>query len=248
MTAIEWTDETWNPWVGCDRIAPECDNCYAAVLAKRRLRPEHAAASPWDGRIVRNAESVRTAPLGWKRGRMVFTCSISDFWHESRPLDWLAEALDVIEATPQHTFQILTKRPGNILRHLGALGRRWPRNAWCGVTVGHSDSLPLLKPLRRIDAPLRFLSCEPLLDPVLPDLAGVGWVIAGGESERGARPWNLAWMRALIAHCRDGDVPVFVKQLGARPIQDGARLTLRDRKGGEPAEWPPDLRVREWPR
>jgi protein gp37 len=140
---------------------------------------------------------------------------MSDFWHEAVPLPWLDEALNVIEATPHHTYQILSKRPGNITRRLAALNRPLPRNIWLGVTIGQSKSLPLLKPLLRIDATLRFLSCEPLLTG-LPDLRldGIGWVIGGGQSGRGAALCNPTWMRALRDTCVAASVPFFLKQWG----------------------------------
>src|SRR5690348_15981011 len=117
---------------------------------------------------------------------------MSDFWHESVPLEWLAAALDVIEATPHLIYQILIKRPANALRKLDDLNRKLPRNVWFGVTIGDPQSLPLLKPLRRIDAMLKFLSVEPLLAPVASRLVldDIGWVICGGQSGRGARPCN----------------------------------------------------------
>jgi protein gp37 len=175
MTKIKWTNKTWNPWWGCRKIAPECDHCYAASFASRPL-PVHKAHAgvaergEWSGKITRSSPTVWNAPLRWPAGSLVFTCSMSDFWHEDVPLDWLAEALDVIEATPALTYQILTNRPGNLARKLTALNRSLPDNVWIGATVGHIDSLPVLKPLRRVAAKLRFLSVEPLLMPMVPGL------------------------------------------------------------------------------
>ena len=220
MTKIEWTDESWNPWIGCDKIAPECDHCYAAVNASRRLHAQHvgtAAKREWTGAINRNSPSVWQAPFHYpRRVRRVFTCSISDFWHERVPLEWLDEALDVMEATPHLTYQVLTKRPGNIARKLAALKRRLPTNAWAGATIGDPKSLPLLKPLRRIDATVRFLSVEPLLAPMVPglDLDGIGWVITGGESGNHARPCNPDWVRAVRDLCVANGVAFFFKQWG----------------------------------
>jgi protein gp37 len=141
---------------------------------------------------------------------------MSDFWHERVPLEWLDEALDVIEATPHLTYQILTKRPGNIARKLADLKRTLPKNVWIGATIGHPKSLPLLKPLRRVKASLRFLSVEPLLAPMVPglDLDGIGWVIAGGESGHHARPCDPDWMRAVRDLCVAHRVPLFLKQWG----------------------------------
>jgi protein gp37 len=219
VTKIEWTDYTWNPWWGCDKIAPECDHCYAAMFASRGLHRVHAGVAvkgDWVGIITRSGPKVWRAPFAWHHPARVFTCSMSDFWHEKVDLALVDEALDVIEATPHLTYQILTKRPGNVQRRLEHLRRRLPPNVWIGATVGHPQSLPLLKPLRRIEATLRFLSVEPLLGPMVPglDLSGIGWVICGGESGHYARPCDRAWMRPVRDLCVSADVPFFLKQWG----------------------------------
>jgi protein gp37 len=154
-TKIEWTDHTWNPCWGCDKIAPGCNHCYAAIFASHALHAVHvgvAAKGEWTGLITRSGPKVWQAPFGWRKPARAFTCSMADFWHEDVPPEWLDEALSIIEATPHLTYQLLTKRPGNVARKLAALNRRWPQNAWAGVTIGHPKSLRLLKPLRRIDA------------------------------------------------------------------------------------------------
>jgi protein gp37 len=217
MSRIEWTDRTWNPWHGCDAIAPECDHCYAAVLDSRGMHKHLrgvAADGKWTGQIMTNSENVWAAPTTWKACK-VFTCSMSDFWHESVPLSWLDRALDVIAGTPHLTYQVLTKRPGNIARKLADLRRTLPDNVWLGVTIGHSQSLPSLKPLLRIEARVRFLSCEPLLT-TLPglDLAGIQWLIGGGESGRNARVTDPDWMRDLRDRCVASSTAFFLKQWG----------------------------------
>jgi protein gp37 len=218
MTKIEWTDFTWNPWWGCSKIALECDNCYAAIFASRGLHSVHvgvAGKGEWTGIITRSGEKVWQAPYKWHKPALVFTCSMSDFFHEAVPLDWLDDAFDVIERTPHLTYQILTKRPGNIARRLEWLRRRLPANVWIGATVGHPKSLPLLKPLRRVDATVRFLSVEPLLAPMEGlDLDGIGWVIGGGESGHHARYCDPEWMRAVRDLCIERQVPFFLKQWG----------------------------------
>jgi protein gp37 len=154
---------------------------------------------------------------------------MSDFWHEAVPLAWLDEALAVIERTPHLTYQVLTKRPGNIQRKLDALNRHLPENIWLGATIGHPKSLPLLKPLLRVDAAnLRFLSCEPLLAD-LTDLSlnGVGWVIGGGQSGHGAAICNPDWMRRLRDKCSTECIPFFLKQWGtweSNPTAPSAEL------------------------
>jgi len=144
---------------------------------------------------------------------------MSDFWHERVPLDWLDEALSVIEKTPHLAYQILTKRPGNIARKLAALDRRLSPNVWAGTSVGHLRSLAAIKPLRLADVTVRFLSVEPLLEPMVPglDLDGIDWVIAGGESGHHARPCNPDWVRAVRDLCVERGVPFFFKQWGMWP-------------------------------
>jgi len=121
MTKIEWSNKTWNPWIGCRKIAPECDHCYAATFASHGLHTAHSGAGEHGdrtGAIIRNSPNVWTEPFKWRAGWRVFTCSMSDFWHESVPLPMLDEALAVIDETPRLTYQILTKRPGNVGRKL----------------------------------------------------------------------------------------------------------------------------------
>jgi protein gp37 len=231
MTKIEWTDKTWNPWWGCSEIAPECGTdggrCYAAVIASRGLIPEHkgiARGGIWSGRVSHSSESVWEAPFSYPHqsrvrpggSTLVFTCSMSDFWHEDVPLGWLVNALDIIQATPHLIYQVLTKRPATALRKLEKLNRVLPRNVWFGVTIGHPQSLPLLKPLRRVDATLKFLSVEPLLAPMVPGLVldEIGWVICGGQSGTGARPCDPDWVRTVRDLCLSHDVPFFLKQWG----------------------------------
>jgi protein gp37 len=217
-STIEWTDYTWNPWWGCEKIAPECDHCYAASFASRGLHAAHAGVAKngnWTGNITRSRENVWQAPFAWREGR-VFTCSMSDFFHEDAPLEWLSEALNVIEQTPKLTYQVLTKRPGNVRRRLRKLRRQLPDNVHLGVTIGHEKSLRLLKPFKKVQASLRFLSCEPLLTPLAAelDLEGIGWVIAGGESGPKARRCKPRWVRDLRDLCQTVGVPFFLKQWG----------------------------------
>jgi protein gp37 len=245
-TKIEWTDRTWNPWWGCGEIAPECgihgggDHglCYAAVFAGREMHKVHAGVAKggtWTGKITRSGDVVWKEPFTWRSGR-VFTCSMSDFWHGDVPLDALAEALDTIDRTPRLTYQILSKRPGNIARRLADLKRGLPANAWIGVSIGHVKSLPLLKPLLRIDATVKFPSCEPLLTSLVPglDLTGIDWVIRGGQSGHNAAITDPDWIRALCDLCIAEPVPFFLKQWGrweSNPTPKSEELDLKA-KGG----------------
>jgi protein gp37 len=352
-TGIQWTDATWNPlrarhretgaegWA-CVRVSDGCKHCYAATLNESRrwnrgtgldyTVPALAQVEPYLD------EATLTQPLRWRKPRRIFVCSMTDLFGE-----WVTDAeidrvFGVMAATPQHTYQVLTKRPERMREYVArapkddserfavidnssgahfrvdrwsaefekvrALNprehpeewdpREWPLpNVWLGTSVEDQERadgrIPLL-----LDTPaaIRFLSCEPLLGPVdlerIPTLRGrelgalsgieysmettevirewptVDWVIVGGESGPGARPFDLAWARSLVRQCQDAGVPVFVKQLGSRPGEQvhaagwcdesqkfsctgfhGPRL--KHNHGGNPGEWPEDLRVREWP-
>jgi protein gp37 len=151
---------------------------------------------------------------------------MADFWHEAVPLEWLNEALDVIEATPLLHYLLLSKRPGNINRKLAELNRKLPANVWAGATIGHPKSLPLLKPLGRVNASIRFLSVEPLLAPMVPglDRAGIDWVICGGESGHNPRPCNPEWVRSVRDLCIAHGTPFFFKQWGGTNKKAAGRV------------------------
>lgn len=321
MTKIEWTDATYNPIVGCAAVSPGCAHCYAAGVARRGMQPAHVGLvnqrGHWTGE-VRLLHERLAEPLHWRKPRRVFVCSMSDLFHDDVPDDFIDRVFAVMALAPQHTFQVLTKRPDRMRKWFDPIGgvmRRdfvgvhaargssrmppfdWPLfNVWLGVSCEDQqradERIPLLL---QTPAAVRFVSAEPLLGPVDLRLtagktctctgscrgrAGLGigwrcaldegkridWVIVGGESGPGARPCNVAWIRSIVEQCRGASVPVFVKQLGGnnvvshdvfdppKPLRNGrflrervVRLPLRDRKGGNPDEWPADLRVREWP-
>ena len=333
-TTIEWTDKTWNPVRGCRRVSPGCENCYAERVAHRFSGPGQPYAGltvlgskgpRWAGHAVTVPEKL-DEPLRWRKPARVFVNSMSDLFHEDVPDSFIAAVFGVMASSPQHTFQVLTKRPERMRKWFarqvgpcewdetreimcdpiediidaagralvgtqsGALERladdearfallRWPLpNVWIGVSVEDQkradERIPLLL---ETPAAVRFLSCEPLLRPVDPftviarwqDRTShaerqhlplgrplLDWVIVGGESGPGARPFEVEWVRAIVRDCRYAGVACFVKQLGGRPylaphLIDGAAvlnpLRLASPKGGDPAEWPEDLRVREWP-
>jgi protein gp37 len=225
-TRISWTDSTWNPWQGCRKVSPGCKNCYAEALVQNRMGRDFTD-------IRKSQVATFNAPLRWKQGRRIFTCSISDFFIEEADV-WREEAWEIIRKTPQHTYQILTKRPERIEEHLPSdWDGGWP-NVWLGTSIENQDWLwKRTAFLMLIDAKVRFLSCEPLLGP-LPDLGGflgtgtIQWVIVGGESGPHFRPMNLDWARDIRDQCVSAGVPFFYKQgSGIRsemdPILDGAR-------------------------
>lgn len=218
-TDIEWATHTANFWVGCDKISSECDHCYAAAFASRGMNATHkgtAKAGEWTGKINRASPKVWADARKLPAGSRVFTCSMSDFWHERVPLAWLDEALDVIESTSEVNWLVLSKRPGNIARKLRDLKRTLPANVWQGVTCGHRDNLKLVDVLRRVPATIRFLSIEPLLTPMIPglNLDDIHWIITGGESGRGDRDCPVEWVRPIRDLCVSRDIAFFHKQWG----------------------------------
>ena len=236
-SAIEWTDETWNPVTGCTRVSPGCDHCYMYALYPR-LRgmgvPGYETA-PDDVRLL--PERLRL-PLTWKRPRHVFVNSMSDLFHADVPFPFISEVFEVMhEASQQwgHVFQVLTKRPGRAVGWWEQCGKElfaeWPPNVWIGTSVESPKYAPRLTVLARIPAPIRFVSAEPLLDSVdlstWLDDGTVDWVIVGGESGRGARPMELDWARGIRDQCEEAEVPFFLKQLGGSRGKrggDGAML------------------------
>lgn len=221
-TSIEWTEVTWNPTTGCDRISAGCDNCYALTLAKR-LRAMGAEKYQNDGdpRTSGPGFAITThprtllEPLTWKSPRTVFVNSMSDLFHAKVPISFVRDVFDVIAETPQHTYQILTKRSQRLRKLADKL--EWPANLWMGVSVENSKVISRVDHLRDVPAAVRFLSCEPLLGPLdMINLVGINWVIAGGESGHGYRPMDINWVRGLRDVCVEEDVPFFFKQWGGR--------------------------------
>lgn len=221
---IEWTESTWNPITGCTRVSEGCRHCYAERLVATRLRrtPKYAglarmtarAAPRWTGEI-RLHQEVLDQPRRWRQPRLVFVNSMSDLFHESVPVQFIQRIFEVMKNCPQHTFQILTKRPSIAVRHADTL--TWSANIWMGTSIENDATTGRADELRRIPARLRFLSLEPLLGP-LPslDLSEIDWVIVGGESGPGAREMKTEWVRDLRDRCVDRGLPFFFKQWGGR--------------------------------
>lgn len=219
---IEWTETTWNPVTGCDRISAGCDNCYALSMAKRlkamgveryALDGDPRTSGPGFGVSI-HPDTLRE-PHRWRNSRLVFVNSMSDLFHARVPVHYVQAVFDVIASTPRHTYQILTKRSVRLRR----LARRleWPSNLWMGVSVENSDALYRIDDLRTVPAEVRFLSCEPLIGPLTSiDLTCIDWVIAGGESGPGYRPMSLTWAREVRDACQQQSVPFFFKQWGGR--------------------------------
>lgn len=230
-SSIEWTEATWNPTTGCDRISAGCENCYALTLA-RRLKAMGAAKYQQDGDprtsgpgfALQVHSSALDLPRSWKSPRTVFVNSMSDLFHARVPPAFIRKVFTVMAETPQHTYQVLTKRSRRLRRLAPSID--WPPNVWMGVSVEDAESMYRIDDLRSVPAAVRFLSCEPLLGP-LPslDLDGIHWVIAGGESGPNHRPMDPAWVQTIRDACCDSDVAFFFKQWGGRtPKANGRHL------------------------
>ncbi|MEU4395241.1 phage Gp37/Gp68 family protein [Kribbella sp. NPDC023855] len=233
-TGIEWTETTWNPVTGCDRVAAGCDNCYALALAKRlkamgaeKYQNDGDPRTSGPGFGVTVHRSALAQPYRWRGSKLVFVNSMSDLFHARVPIGFIRDIMDVIRDTPQHTYQVLTKRAHRMERLADRID--WPDNLWVGVSVESDDVVGRVDHLRRIPARTKFLSCEPLLT-ALPnlDLAGIDWVIAGGESGPRARPMDPAWVEDIRDQCLAVAVPFFFKQWGGRtPKARGRELDGR---------------------
>jgi protein gp37 len=221
-SAIEWTEATWNPTTGCDRISRGCDSCYALTLAKRlkamgspKYQTDGHPRTSGPGFGVAVHEDVLDTPHRWRQPRTVFVNSMSDLFHARVPATFVARVFEVMTATPRHTYQVLTKRATRLARLAPALP--WTPNIWMGVSVEDESQADRIDQLRKVPAAVRFVSAEPLLGPLdQTDFTGIDWVIAGGESGPHYRPADPLWIRGLRDACIATDVPFFFKQWGGR--------------------------------
>lgn len=229
-TAIEWTEATWNPTTGCDRVSEGCDNCYALTLAKR-LKSMGSAKYQNDGDPrtsgpgfgVSVHATALAAPLHWRTPRLVFVNSMSDLFHARVPVSFIRQVFGVMQATPWHTYQVLTKRSKRLARLSDSLD--WPKNVWMGVSVETATYVNRLDDLRCTGAAVRFISAEPLLGPLERlNLKGIDWLIAGGESGHKARNVDIDWVRSLRDQCAAASVAFFFKQWGGRTPKAGGRV------------------------
>ena len=235
-TRIGWATDSWNPAHGCSRISEGCDNCYAERLSLNRGLTRLA----WTGENA--AENVQTKshklrePYSLKVPSMVFVNSMSDLWHPQIPDSFLAEVFKVMTDLPQHVFQILTKRPRRAAKYPGP----WTENIWQGVSVESRKYLYRIDRLRECPAKVRFLSLEPLLEPLGKlDLAGIHWVIVGGESGEGYRPMDHSWAREIRDQCVAEGIPFFFKQSAAYKNETGTELIEPDGTKTTWHEFPP---------
>ncbi|MGD0085380.1 MAG: phage Gp37/Gp68 family protein [Acidimicrobiales bacterium] len=228
-TSIEWTEATWNPTTGCDRTSPGCDHCYALTLAKRlkamgveKYQHDGNAKTSGPGFAVTLHPDALNLPRRWTTPRTVFVNSMSDLFHEAVPVEFIERVFDVMSDTPQHVYQVLTKRSRRLVRLAGKL--TWPANLWMGVSIENDRYAFRADHLRQVPAAVRFLSIEPLLGPV-PSLRldGIHWVIVGGESGARARPLSPEWVSDIRDQCAADEVAFFFKQWGGRTPKAGGR-------------------------
>lgn len=212
ISRIEWTEQTWNPTVGCTKISPGCKHCYAEAMAKRL----QAMGTPGyeNGFAITLLPSRIDEPLRRKKPTVYFVNSMSDVFHEKVPFKYIDDIFKTIENTPQHTYQILTKRAARMAKYF--VTRKAPANAWLGVSVEDREhGLPRIDHLRSVNASVRFLSVEPLLESLGEvDLTNIHWVIVGGESGPKARPMQKEWVEGIRIQCEASDTAFFFKQWG----------------------------------
>lgn len=231
-SSIEWTEATWNPTTGCDRISPGCDNCYALTLAARlkamgqqKYQRDGDPRTSGPGFGVTCHPDELLSPARWKRPRLVFVNSMSDLFHPEVPELFIQQVWAAMQATPRHTYQVLTKRPHRMAAVLRRIAPEPLPNVWVGTSIESDRYVFRASQLCATPAAVRFLSLEPLLGP-LPslDLRGVDWVIVGGESGHGAREMDAAWAEDIRDRCVAARVPFFFKQWGGRTAKAGGRV------------------------
>ena len=218
---IIWTDATWNPVTGCSKVSQGCKFCYAERLAKQ-LQAEGSHRYRNSFQVTLHPD-VLDLPLPWKTPKRVFVNSMSDLFHVDVPDDFIAKVFGIMLKAPQHTFQILTKRPERVVAMANDLS--WADNIWMGTSIENDQVVGRADLLRHVPARVRFLSCEPLIGP-LPSLhlEGIHWVIVGGESGPGHRPIKEAWVEDIRGRCEELGIPFLFKQWGGDTPKSGGRL------------------------
>lgn len=220
-STIEWTEATWNPVTGCDKVSPGCKHCYAERMAERLLamgQPNYR-----NGFVLTLQPQMLDLPLQWKKPQTIFVNSMSDLFHKDVPLEYIQRVFDVMRRAHWHRFQVLTKRSVRLAEVSGALS--WPPNVWMGVSVETDTYLHRIDDLRKTGAHVRFLSIEPLLGPLhRMNLRRIDWVIVGGESGPKARPMDAGWVKDVRDQCRRASVPFFFKQWGGTNKKRAGRL------------------------
>lgn len=221
QSSIEWTEMTWNPTTGCDKISQGCKFCYAEIMSKRLQ--SMGIEKYKDNFEVRIHPESLNVPYTWKKSKVVFVNSMSDLFHKDVPLDFIQQVFEVMRNNPQHVFQLLTKRAERLFelnKHL-----KWTHNIWMGVSVEDENNIERIDFLRKTNAKTKFLSLEPLLGP-LPklNLKKIDWVIVGGESGHKPRPMKTDWVLDIQEQCEKKEVAFFFKQWGGKNKKKNGRI------------------------
>ena len=210
-SSIEWTESTWNPVTGCNKISPGCKNCYAERMAKRLKAM--GSDNYENGFKLTTHEHVAALPLQWRKPQVIFVNSMSDLFHKNVPLSFILNVFETMNKAHWHVFQVLTKRSDRLLELNKYLP--WSKNIWMGVSIENQDYTFRIDELRKTNATTKFLSIEPLLGPIKRlNLRKIDWVIVGGESGPKARPMNEEWVIDIKEKCLKQSVPFFFKQWG----------------------------------
>lgn len=220
-SSIEWTEMTWNPTTGCNKISAGCKFCYAEIMAKRL----HAmgVSKYANGFELAIHEDALQIPYTWKQSKLVFVNSMSDLFHKDIPLEFIKKVFTVMNENPQHVFQVLTKRSDILLKYHKELN--WTHNIWMGVSIENEKVKHRISDLSKTNARVKFLSCEPLIGP-LPNmnLKKIDWVIVGGESGWKPRPMDSDWVLDIQDQCKNANVAFFFKQWGGTNKKKNGRL------------------------
>jgi protein gp37 len=221
QSSIEWTEMTWNPTTGCNKISAGCKFCYAEIMSRRLQAMGVEKYS--EGFKIKSHDSQLSIPYSWKQSKIVFVNSMSDLFHEEIPLEFIKKVFAVMNDNPQHVFQVLTKRAERLFEVHKEL--KWTHNIWMGVSIENEKVKYRIDYLRKTKAKVKFLSCEPLIGS-LPNLnlKKIDWVIVGGESGHKPRPMASEWVLDIQEQCKKADVPFFFKQWGGRNKKKNGRI------------------------
>jgi protein gp37 len=220
-TKIEWTETTWNPTTGCNKISAGCKYCYAERMTNR-LQAMGVQKYQNGFELCFHPETLKE-PYTWRKPRNVFVNSMSDLFHEEMPLDVIKKIFKVMNDNPIHTFQVLTKRADILLKYSNHVN--WSKNIWMGVTIENQENISRLEYLKKVDANVRFLSIEPLIGKIEAlNLENIDWVIVGGESGPNARPMKEEWVIDIKKQCKNQETPFFFKQWGGKNKKKNGRI------------------------
>jgi protein gp37 len=221
QSSIEWTEMTWNPTTGCDKVSAGCKFCYAEIMSKRLQAM--GVEKYKDNFEVRIHDEALKIPYTWRKSKVVFVNSMSDLFHKDIPLDFIKKVFKVMNDNPQHVFQVLTKRAERLLELHNEL--KWTHNIWMGVSIENDKSRNRIDYLRETNARVKFLSLEPLIGPLKKlNLDKVDWVIVGGESGHKPRPMNPDWVIDIQEQCQKSEVAFFFKQWGGKNKKATGRI------------------------